>query len=208
MARTCVGWFLFLLMCTVPVHASIILNEMAVQPTQTVELFNTDASRSADISSWYIDDSGGSTYFSIPENTSLPPLSCIVFTGDFNLNKASPDSIRLFTASHPPTSSSAVLVDLYSYPKAPDNEYSFARNPYGEWNIDATTFGLTNDTLLSCLPSPTPTIEPTITLTPTVTIEPTPTSTPPITPTTSISFDYEGIYLSEIHPFPQAGDPE
>lgn len=175
---------------------------------QTVEIINTDATRSADISSWYIDDSGGSTYFTIPTNTHLPPLSCLIFTGDFNLNKASADSIRLFTSSHPPTSSSAILVDSYSYPKAPENGYSFARNSYGEWTTDISTFGFINDTLLSCLPSPTPTPEPTPTVTPTATIEPTLTSTPPITPTIPVVLDYDHIYLSEIHPFPQTGTPE
>ncbi|MFZ2026302.1 MAG: hypothetical protein WAV30_03395 [Microgenomates group bacterium] len=208
MGRTCVQWSFFLLLCTIPVHASVILNEVVIQPTQTVEIINTDATRSADISSWYIDDSGGSTYFSIPINTFLPPLSCLVFSGDFNLNKSSPDIIRLFTNATPPTSSSAILVDSYSYPKAPENGYSFARNPYGEWNINTSTLGLTNDTLLTCLPSPTPTLEPTTIPTPTVTIEPTVTSTPSVTPTQTVLLDYDNIYLSEIHPFPQTGTTE
>lgn len=203
MRNLLVPW-LFLLFACGPVSASVILNEVAIQPTQTVEIINTDATMSADISSWYIDDSGGTTYFSIPPNTLLPPLVCVTFSGDFNLNKASSDTIRLLSGSAPPTSSSAILVDSYSYPKAPENGYSFARNPYGEWNINTSTFGLTNDTLLSCLPSPTPTMIPT----PTMTTTPTPTSMPPVTPTITPSPDYEGIYLSEIHPFPQTGTPE
>lgn len=208
MGRIYIQWFFILFLCAIPVHASIILNEVAIQPTQTVELFNTDSSRSADISSWHIDDSGGSTYFSIPINTFLPPLSCLVFSGDFNFNKSSPDIIRLFTNATPPTSSSAILVDSYSYPKAPENGYSFARNSYGEWTTDISTFGFINDTLLSCIPPPTPTPEPSPTATPTMTIEPTLTSTPPTTPTLPVVLDYDHIYLSEIHPFPQTGTPE
>lgn len=203
MRNLLVPWLFLLFVCG-PVSASVILNEVAIQPTQTVEILNTDATHSADISSWYIDDSGGSTYFSIAPNTLLPPLSCATFSGDFNLNKASSDTVRLLSNSAPPTSSSAILIDSYSYSKAPENGYSFARNPYGEWNIHASTFGLTNDTLLSCLPSPTPTMIPT----PTVTTAPTPTPMPPVTSTVAPSPDYEGMYLSEIHPFPQTGTPE
>jgi len=50
---------------------------VAIQPIQSVELYNT-ASSSADISSWYIDDAGGTTYFTIPPYTIIPPLSCMV----------------------------------------------------------------------------------------------------------------------------------
>lgn len=207
--------FVYLLICLVvaftPVYtvcASVILNEVAIQPTQTVELMNTDATTSADISSWYIDDSGGTTYFSIPKDTILPPLSCLVFSTDFNFNKSSADTVRLFTNTTIPTSSSAALVDSYAYLKAPESGYSFARSPYGEWSVDASTFGLANDTLFSCLAPPTPTPEPPPTLTPTMTIAPTPTSQVTNAPTTLTLPDYDNIYLSEIHPFPLAGSPE
>lgn len=207
--------FLYLLICVFvaftpicTVCASVILNEVAIQPTQTVELMNTDATISADISSWYIDDSGGTTYFSIPKDTILPPLSCLVLSADFNFNKSSVDTVRLFTNTTIPTSSSAVLVDSYTYLKAPESGYSFARSPYGEWSANASTFGLINDTLFSCLPPPTPTPEPPPTLTPTMTVVPTPTPQATLVPTVSISPDYDNIYLSEIHPFPLTGSPE
>ena len=103
-------FIIVLLLLPFPIHAEVVINEFAVQPTQTVEIFNA-ASVSADISHWYIDDSGGSTYYTIPANTILPPQTCAVFTGDFNLNKSSADTVRLFTAEYPPTTPSAVLID-------------------------------------------------------------------------------------------------
>ena len=49
------------------VFADVRINEFLIEPEpQTIELINT-GSESADISGWYIDDSAGTTYFTIPE---------------------------------------------------------------------------------------------------------------------------------------------
>ena len=190
-------------------HASVVLNEVAVQPNQTVELYNT-ASESADISSWYIDDSGGTTYFTIPSQTILAPKSCLLFSSDFNFNKSSADVIRLFDGSGPPTSSSAKLVEQYPYAKAPDAGYSFSKKTDGgtDWQTTSSSLGLFNESLLSCIPTPTPTPFPTDTPLPTpTTIPASPTeSTQETSPTPVV--DYQNIFISEVYPYPYSGEQE
>lgn len=202
--------FVYLAICVFvylrPVYSSVILNEVAIQPTQSVELYNTDSSLSADISSWYIDDSGGSTYFTIPPNTSLPPLSCLVFSSDFNFNKSSTDTIRLIDNSYVPTTSSAVLIDSYQYTKAPETGYSFTRKLNDSWEISTSSLGLFNDSLVSCIPTPTPEPTPTEMTTPTQSPNPTQIPNPSSTPVTPT--DYTNIYLSEIFPYPEVGSNE
>ena len=194
-------------------NASVVLNEVAIQPNQGVELYNT-ASTSADISGWYIDDAGGTTFYTVPQQTVLAPLSCYVFTADFNFNKTSADTVRLFDNSFPPTTSSARLLESYSYTKAPDLGYSFIKKIDGgiEWHTSTSSLGLFNESLLSCIPSPTPTPFPTETPSPTLTQTPTPTLVPspsPITlsPTT-YPLDYSNIFISEVFPYPAANEHE
>ncbi len=195
-----------------PIHssASVVLNEVAIQPTQSVELYNS-ASTSADISSWYIDDAGGTTYFTIPANTMMPPFSCLVFNSDFNFNKSSTDTIRLFDNTYPPTSSSAKLIEQYSYAKAPDTNYSFSKkmDGGGEWQTTNSTLGQFNESLLSCVPTPTPTPTslPTPTSEPTVAPPPVNFPEPTQTPLPSAT-DYNTIFLSEIFPYPETGNNE
>lgn len=190
-------------------YSSIVLNEVAIQPNQIVELYNS-SSESADISSWYIDDSGGSTYFTIPLQTILPPQSCLLFNSDFNFNKSSTDVIRLFDNTSPPISTSAQLRESYVYLKAPDTGYSFIKKVDGgtEWQTNFSSLGLHNESFLSCVPTSTPTPLPTETpsLSPTTipslitqpTYEPSPTSQP----------DYQNIYISEVYPYPLPGEHE
>jgi len=207
--------FIFLVISSFNVSASVVLNEVAIQPNQIVELYN-NASESADISSWYIDDAGGTTYFTIPSQTILPPQSCLIFNGDFNFNKSSADVVRLFDNSNPPTTSSARLIESYSYLKAPDTNYSFSKIIDGgvEWQTASSSLGLSNISLSSCIPTPTPTPSPTETPipTPTPTNSPTPTfptSTPyPPQPTTYNLVDYQNIYISEVYPYPNPDEDE
>jgi len=194
--------------CSQKIYASVVLNEVAIQPNQVVELYNT-ASASADISSWYIDDAGGTTYFTVPQQTTLLPQSCMLFNADFNFNKTSADSIRLFDNTAPPTSTSAKLVEQYSYTKAPDANYSFSKKKDGgmEWQTISSSLGLLNESLQSCIPSPTPTLVPTnipspMPLPPTATPLPTQASSP--TPIQNI----QNIYISEVYPYPLSGEQE
>jgi hypothetical protein len=189
-----------------------VLNEVAIQPNQVVELYNT-ASTSADISSWYIDDASGSTYYTIPSQTILAPRSCLLFSADFNFNKSSADTVRLFDNIGPPTSTSAKLVESYSYPRAHDSGYSFIKKPDGgsEWQASISSLGLFNESLTSCVPSPTPTPSPTETATlfPTSTpipdlADPTPIFT--ISPTPQL--DFQNIYISEVLPYPESNNRE
>lgn len=191
-----------------PVYSSVILNEVAIQPIQTVELYNSDATISADISSWYIDDSGGTTYFTIPSNTFISPLSCQVFTSDFNFNKSSVDTIRLIDSSYPPTTTSAIIIDSHQYTKAPETDYSFSRKSDGTWEVLPSSLGFFNGTLLSCVPTPTPTPEPTPTeiVTPTPSPEPTQVLVPSPTPTPST--DHNAVFLSEVLSYPDVGSDE
>ncbi len=191
------------------VNASVVINEVAIQPNQVVELYNT-ATTSADISSWYIDDAGGTTFFTIPPQTILYPQSCLLFSSDFNLNKSSSDVVRLFDNSGPPTSSSAKLVEQYLYSKAPDINYSFIKkkDATAEWQTGPSSLGLSNDTLLPCIPTPTPTPLPTEAPTSFPTNTPFPTSTPIQEPSPTPISELKSIYISEVFPYPQTNEPE
>jgi hypothetical protein len=207
--------FAFILFCLLAVlfvpyfviHASVVLNEVAIQPNQAVELYNT-ASTSADISGWYLDDAGGTTYYTIPQQTILPPQSCFVFSSDFNFNKSSSDVIRLFDSSNSPTTSSAKLLESYSYTKAPDAGYSFVKIIDGgtDWQTNTSSLGLLNESLVSCIPTLTPTPTPTETPSPTPTtynLQPTTYLSP-----TTLPSDYSNIFISEVFPYPQTNENE
>ncbi len=187
----------------------MVLNEVAIQPNQVVELYNT-ASTSADVSAWYIDDAGGSTYFIIPSQTILSPQSCAVFSSDFNFNKASADTVRLFDNTSPPTSSSAKLVEQYLYPKAPDINFSFSKKMDGgtEWQTTSSSLGLFNEFLTSCIPTLTPTPSPTEIPIPTSTTAPSPLIEPTLAPSPTSLPDYLNIFISEVYPYPQTGEYE
>jgi hypothetical protein len=174
------------------------INEFLVDPTQSVELINA-GSDTIDISGWFIDDDGGSTYFTIPQATILQANSCAVFTTNFSLNKSSPDTVRLFDNSAPPSATSAAqLIDSHSYKASPGTGISFQRIPDAAdiWATSSASLGLFNLTGQSCLPlpSPTPTILPTVT--------PTPTTTPTADQTTS------NTYISEAQVHPAVGSHE
>lgn len=179
---------LFILYLLAPVanaQNNILINEFLIEPTQSVEVINTGI-ETIDISNWYIDDSGGTTYFTIPKNSLLYPNSCLVFSANFYLNISSNDTIRLFDNTAPPTSPLTMLIDSYSYKKSPGSGTSFYRIPDGSdnWANGSSSLGKYNATENSCIILPTytatPTPEPTATPTSTPTI--TPSSTPTITP--------------------------
>ncbi|MBI3619572.1 lamin tail domain-containing protein [Candidatus Roizmanbacteria bacterium] len=197
---------LFLSLVSAVEAADIFINEFIIEPSQSVELYN-NSSESADLAGWYLDDSGGTTYFTIPAGTVLLPNACTVFSSDFNLNKTTTDTIRLFDATAPPTSTSAKLIDSFSYKSSPGDDISFFRLPDASptWATGAASLGLLNTTKISCLLSPTPT-PPLPTLTPTQTstpVPPTPTSIPTPTPVS-----YNNIYLSEVMTDPAKGEKE
>jgi len=203
--------FIYFFISSFSIYASVVLNEVAIQPNQVVELYN-NASESADISSWYIDDAGGTTYFTIPQQTILPPQSCILFNSDFNFNKSSADVVRLFNNTSPPTTSSAKLMESYSYSKAPDINYSFSKKIDGgiEWQTTPSSLGLTNTSLSSCVPTPTsiPTPSPSEAPLPTPTNSPSPTNIPTPTSSPTPIIDYQNIYISEVYPYPNPDEDE
>lgn len=184
------------------VKADVKINEFSPESSpQTVELYN-NASESADISGWYIDDDGGSSnYFTIPPKALLYPQSCLVISSNLNLNKSTPDSIRLFDSSFPPASSSAHLIDVYSYKGSPGQDYSYGRNPDGQenWLIISSSFGKYNTNNQNCIITPTtlpshiPTNVPT----------PSPSHTP-----TSIPESYDNILISEVMVYPDSTEQE
>lgn len=179
----------------------VFVNEFLIEPTpQSVEIINI-GSESADISNWYIDDSGGATYFTIPQGSVLYPNSCAVFTGDFNFNKSSADTIRLFDGAAPPTSTSARLIDSFSYKSSSGSGVTFFRLPDGggNWTTGSATLGNYNTTNQSCIITPSPTLTPLPTQIPTPITEPTPSPTP---------MSYDGIYISEAYVYPQSGEHE
>ncbi len=187
------------------VNAQTQINEIGINQTpQFIELVNS-SSESADISLWYLDDSGGSTYFTIPAETVISPLSCMVFSYDFNLNKSSPDAVRLFNTTAPPTSSSAVLIDSFAYKQNPGESVSFVRLPDGEnnWTTAASSFGKWNTSQTNCIitmiPTPIPAEyedhqeEPTLT---------------PILASPTLPFNYNTIMLSEVMVYPDKESAE
>ena len=88
-------------------QSKILINEFLVDPQpQSVEIFNS-GTESADISDWIIDDSGGTTFYTIPKNNIIFPNQCLVFSADFNLNKTSADMVRLIDSSQ-------LLIDYFS----------------------------------------------------------------------------------------------
>lgn len=186
---------LFVFLLSSGVYAAVKINEVTIETgMQQIELLN-DGSAEADISNWYLDDSGGSTYATIPSNTILLPNACYVYSGDVNLNKTSADTVRLFDSTVPPTSSSASIKDSYSYSKAPSIGLSFSRLPDGGdvWIATSSSIGFFNvNPTISCirtLPTSTPTN--------------TPSPTPTLTPT-----PYPNLILSEIYPYPLSTEKE
>lgn len=200
---------------SLPTYAeqSIFINEFLIDPQQQVELFNT-GSEPLNISGWYIDDSGGTTYFTIPENTILYPNSCLVFTADFNLNKSSADTIRLFDTTAPPTNTSSHLVDSYSYTKSMGINISYLRIPNArDWSSGEANIGKHNDTKESCIVSPSPSPSTTPSTSPTM-------SPPPVTPsgevnsptplplTATTTPSYSHISINEVMVYPDTNEKE
>ena len=195
--------------------STIKINEFLIEPTpQIVELLNT-GTEIVDLSNWYIDDNGGTTYFTIPTGTQLYPNACISFSGSLNLNKTTVDSVRLFDSTAPPTTSSANLIDSFEYKSSSGSGITFQRIPDGQnvWATGTANFDLYNLTGISCKVEPTPTSLPSptastgeaeLSITPSQT--PTPTAiTPPIpTPIAEI----KAIYLSEVYPYPNESETE
>lgn len=178
MKNVFIGIILFLFCVESSVFAAnpkIRINEILIDPNQSIELYNSDT-MDVDISGWFIDDSGGTTYFTVPPNTILPAQKCAVFSSAFSLNKSTPDVARLFDATAAPTDASPNLIDSYAYSTGPSATLSFQRIPDGEpiWAIAPASLGVRNLDNTSCIviPSPTPT--------PTGVITPTPTEIPPL----------------------------
>lgn len=203
----------FLVLGTKPSYAYMVINEFDVFASpQTVELMNV-SDHAIDVSGWYIDDSGGSTYLVLPAQDPVPPYACLIARGNLFLNTTTPDTIRLYDATANPTSASAQLVDSYSYTSFTSSGNSYTRIPdgTGAFSIQPSSIGRFNASQTDCAsgrsnsptPIPTPTFTwtpspsqtPTPTITPTRTPTPLPTNTPSFTPTATI---VPRIYLSEI----------
>lgn len=222
---------LFILKECVYAENNVLINEFVIDPQpQQIELLNIGSS-SADISGWYLDDNGGTTFATIPQNTILYPNSCYIYFGDLNLNKSSADTVRLFNNTSPPTSSSAQLIDFYTYKSSPGTGIGFSRIPDGQnnWLSTNSTIGLFNENNLSCIFIPTTTPTPTSTPSPTPSPTPNNTPTPTIqqfnptpsptmgtllgasnetpTPTNSLS-TIDNVFLSEVMIHPKTGEKE
>lgn len=172
---------LFLLFITRQVFAdnTVFINEFLIEPTpQQVEIMNT-GTQSTDISGWYIDDSGGTTYYTIPESSILYPNACMAFSGDFNLNKSSADTIRLLKDTE--------VIDSFSYKLSSGSGISYVRLPDGSdnWTTKSAGIGMYNETGISCM------------------ISPTPAETPVPAPTS-----YNNIFISEVMANPASGENE
>ncbi|MFA5770708.1 MAG: lamin tail domain-containing protein [Patescibacteria group bacterium] len=204
---------IYFILNTPPIYAQskILINEFLIDPQpQSVEIFNS-GSESSDISDWIIDDSGGTTFYTIPKESIIFPNQCLVFSADFNLNKTSADTIKLINNYQQ-------LIDSFSYKSSSGSGISYQRQPDGtnNWATASANFGFYNSrTEQTCL-FPTPTMEPTLTLTPTLTITPIiiPTPTDVQTPNLGVSttpivtIPYDNIYLSEVMVNPTTGEKE
>lgn len=158
---------------------NVVINEFYVGDgnNQWVELFNsTDAE--IDLSSWVIDDSGGTEKYTIPDGTVIKTKDFVVFeSSKFNLNRATPDTIKLLSVEN--------SIDTYSYEPLMQEALSIGRKEDGssEWVIfnTATKGSSNNQSTIIPTSTPSPTLTPVPTNTPTPTKVPTPTKTP--TPT-------------------------
>ncbi len=203
----CFAVFIFLFFPAIAISSEkqILINEFSIDSSpQQTELIN-NSSESADISGWYLDDSGGTTYYVIPQNTVLLPHSCYVITTDLNLNKSSSDILRLFDSSAPPTSLSAKIIDSYTYKISPGINNSYYRLPDGDtnWIFGPSSIGKWNFTGENCVifPSATPTLPTSPTLVPSSVPIPTNESTP--TPVF-----IENVFISEVMTYPESGESE
>lgn len=206
--------------------AQMVINEFDVFASpQAVELLNI-SDQAIDISGWYLDDSGGTTYFTIPSQSIIAPHTCTVIRGSLNLNTTTADTIRFFDTTTPPTGLSPHLVDSYAYTQFSTVGNSYSRNPdgNGSFMILPSSLGLTNSSYVDCTTvtpthSPTPIPTPTDTYTPTPTTTPLPSITvsPIVTPTPTLSFSstpsftptptpIPHIYVSEVMVNPSIGD--
>jgi len=180
-------------------QSKILINEFLIDPQpQQVEIIN-DGAESADLSGWIIDDSCGTTFYTIPQSSILYPNSCLVFSGDFNLNKTSADTIRLINNTE--------LIDSFSYKLSSGSGISYFRLPDGEnnWTTGSANLGLFNFSKLSCLITPTPIPTEIIflspTLTPGVSFEPTEIPEP-------MPASYNNIFINEVMVNPESGGNE
>lgn len=185
-------------------QSKIFINEFLIDPQpQSVEIFNSGSER-ADISDWIIDDSGGTTFFTIPKESVVFPNQCLVFSADFNLNKTSTDTIKLINTSQQ-------VVDLFSYKSSSGSGISYFRSPDGadNWATGPANIGFYNMSKeQKCL---LPTLTPSPTLKPTLTIIPTSTPTLIASPEPTAeagSPSYDNIYLSEAMVNPLTGEKE
>ena len=195
--------FLLFIFSSFPVLAAnnIHISEVQIEPDQAIEIINTGQTNQ-DLSGWYLDDNGGTTYFTIPQNTVLYPNACLVFTSNFNLNKSSTDIARLFDTTAPPTSTSSKLIDSFSYSTSPGPGMSFFLLPEtGTFVTGQSNLGKYNTSGLDCIFLPTPSIAPTVipSLTPIPTTTPTPSAVP---------ISYNNIYISEVMAYPESGGQE
>jgi len=176
------------LVCVHSVFGQIVINEFTIEPDQSVELWNSSPD-TVNLENWVLDDSGGATFYTLPPNSNILPQSCLVFTSNFNLNRTTPDMLRLFNPDH-------LAVDSYAYTQSPGLNQSWQRVPDGGelWQSGGSTLSQSNTTGESCLRLADPT--PTASLTPTTASDPTPTSTnsPSSSPTPPLT---RGIYLNE-----------
>ncbi|MFH1827231.1 MAG: lamin tail domain-containing protein [bacterium] len=179
-------------------YGDIRLNEVLIEPDQSVELINT-STEEVDLSSWYIDDSGGSTYYTIAQNTVIQPGSCLVFSANFNLNKVSSDTIRLFNNKAPPTSNLSVLIDNFYYIKSPGIGISYIRVPdaNGDWSTGSASLNYFNSIEETCLA----TVITSIT-------SPTPTPSLTINGEENNSIEIDNVYISEVMVAPNTGENE
>jgi hypothetical protein len=184
-------------------QSKILINEFLIDPQpQSVEIFNS-GTESADLSGWIIDDSGGTTFYTIPQNNLILPNQCLVFSGDFNLNKTSADTIKLINNYQE-------LIDSFSYKSSSGSGISYYRFPDNSdgWTTGSATLGFYNQTNISCLITPTP--MPISTPSPTsIQIQPTPTL-PAVVPTEAgpSPVSYDNIYISETMVNPVSGEKE
>lgn len=155
----------------------VVINEFLVDPDadQWVEIYNKGSS-AINIGGWFIDDDGGTQKFTIPSGTTINPSEFKVFeSGNFNLDWASGDTVKLLNG--------ASIEDSYSYDTGPGTNKSYGRDTdgIGNWVVfNSLTKGSSNNTPF---PEPTTTPTPVPTNTPTPTPSPVATSTPTKTPT-------------------------
>jgi hypothetical protein len=195
--------FLFAYFIYVPItYASIVLNEIYPAPTtgesEWIELYNNE-NKYINLSQYRLFDLAGNE---IKISTdSAPPLGFVLANSSTILNNDG-DTIRL-------KNNVGEILEVATYSGSFTPAKSFVKCPDGgnNWFVLSVSTKNTSNEIACKVLTPTPT-SPTETPLPSPQITQSPTGEPTQTPVPTQETDYQNIFISEVYPYPESGEPE